>query len=132
MDKNPIHHQDQPQKPHILEVFKETEQENSHWHKHLQDYDFKIVHITRKTNTPADMLLRPPGKDVTEDSREVALLPPELFINLFGVDSDRSLEHHIVLAQRTMSKVINDWMKCLPIQQDNQVDGPIWQHNLSG
>ncbi len=38
------------------------------WHKCLQDYNFRIVHITRKVNTPADTLLRPPGEDVVEDS----------------------------------------------------------------
>ncbi len=29
------------------------------WHKKLQDYNFKIVHISGKTNTPADALSRP-------------------------------------------------------------------------
>jgi len=69
----------------------------AHWHECLQDYNFKIVHIVGKINTPTDALLRPPGEDVTKDSREIALLPSELFINLFGADSDKSLEHHIVL-----------------------------------
>ena len=27
------------------------------WHEKLQDYNFKIVHIAGKTNTPADALL---------------------------------------------------------------------------
>jgi len=38
------------------------------WHEHLQDYDFKIIHITGKINTPADALSQPPGEDVPEDS----------------------------------------------------------------
>ncbi len=67
------------------------------WHKQLQDYNFRIIHIAGKTNTPADALSRPPGMDVVEDSQEMALLPPELFLNMFGVDSDGSLEHQIVL-----------------------------------
>ena len=69
----------------------------AHWHECLQDYDFKIIHITRKVNTPADTLSRPSGEDITKDCREIALLPLELFINLFGVNLDGSLEHQIVL-----------------------------------
>jgi len=38
----------------------------------------------------------------------MALLPPELFLNVFGTDSDGSLKHHIVLAQRTVSKTMDD------------------------
>ena len=28
----------------------------AHWHEKLQDYNFKILHIPRKNNTPADAL----------------------------------------------------------------------------
>ncbi len=98
----------------------------AHWHKHLQDYDFKIIHIIGKINTPADALLRPLGEDIVEDSQEVALLLLEVFLNVFGVDSDESLEHHIVLTQQTMSKLMDEWSKHLPVQRDEQVDGPIW------
>ncbi len=28
----------------------------AHWHEKLQDYNFKILHIPGKTNTPADAL----------------------------------------------------------------------------
>jgi len=68
------------------------------WHECLQDYNFRIIHIAGKINTPADALSRPLGADIVEDSREMALLPPNLFLNVFGADSDRSLEYHIVLA----------------------------------
>ena len=36
----------------------------AHWHEKLQDYNFKIIHISGKTNTPADALLQPNGQDV--------------------------------------------------------------------
>src|SRR6266851_8394730 len=62
----------------------------------------------------------------------MALLPPKLFLNVFRVDSDGSLEHQIVLTQRTVSNVMNEWMKHLPILRDEQVDGPIWRHEPSG
>ena len=102
------------------------------WHEQLQDYDFRIIHIAGKINTPTDALSRPPGSEVAEDSRKVALLPPEVFLNVFGADSDGSLEHQIVLTQRTVSNVMEQWAKDLPIVQDEQVDGPIWRHVPSG
>ena len=95
------------------------------WHEHLQDYDFRIIHISGKVNTPADALLRPPGADIMEDSWELALLPPELFLNIFGADSDGSLEHQIILAQRTMSNVMDKWAEDLPIIRNEQVDRPM-------
>ncbi|SRR6266851_1830934 len=85
------------------------------WHERLQDYDFKIVHIAGKINTPADALSQPLGEDVPKDSWEVVLLPPHLFLNVFEAGSDSSLEHQIVLAQRTMRKTMEEWMKHLPI-----------------
>ena len=96
------------------------------WHEWLQDYDFRIVHIVGKVNTPADALSRPPGSDIVEDSREIALLPPDLFLNVFGAGSDGSLEHQIVLSQRTVSNVMDEWARNLPIVRDEQVDRPIW------
>ncbi len=33
------------------------------WHKKLQDYNFKILHIPRKNNTPADALSQPSDKE---------------------------------------------------------------------
>ncbi len=111
---------------------KKLNRRTAHWHERLQDYNFKIVHIAGKINTPANTLSWPPGEDVLEDSQEIALLPPELFINVFEAGSDRSLEHQIVLKQRAMSSIINEWAKHLPVQRDNQVDGPIWQYETSG
>ena len=104
----------------------------AHWHERLQDYNFRIIHILGEVNTLADTLSRPPGEDIVEDSQEIALLPSELFINVFGADLDGSLEHHIVLVQQTMSTIMDDWLKHLPIHRDKQVDGPIWRHEVSG
>ncbi len=62
----------------------------------------------------------------------MVLLPPELFLNIFRTDSDRSLEHQIVLTQRTVSNVMDKWAEDLPIIRDEQVDGPVWRHEPSG
>jgi len=111
---------------------KKLNRRTARWHECLQDYDFRIIHIAGKTNTPADTLSRPPGADVVEDSHEMALLPSELFLNVFRADSDGSLEHQIVLAQQTMGNAMDEWAKDLPIVRDKQVDGPIWRHEPSG
>ena len=62
------------------------------WHEKLQDYNFKILHIPGKMNTPADALSRPNGQDIQELTKEVALIPSEAFIQIFGPNSDDSLE----------------------------------------
>ena len=79
-----------------------------------------------------DALSRPPGANVPEDSRETALLPSKLFLNVFGADSDRLLEHQIMLSQRRVSNIMNEWMKDLPIIRDKQEDGPVWRHEPLG
>ncbi len=104
----------------------------AHWHECLQDYNFRIVHFAGKVNIPADTLSRPPGENIVEDSWEIALLPPEVFLNVFGADSDGSLEHHIILTQWAMSEIMDDWLKHLPISRDQHVDGPIWWHEVLG
>ncbi len=62
------------------------------WHEKLQDYNFKILHIPRKTNTPADVLSQPSGEDIQETTKEVSLIPPEVFLQIFRPDSDDSLK----------------------------------------
>ena len=52
------------------------------WHADLQEYDFKIHYIPRKTNTGLDILSQPlninQGK---EDNQGITVLPPAMFIN---------------------------------------------------
>jgi len=45
------------------------------WHEKLQDYNFKITHIFRKTNTPADVLSWPNGRHPRIDQRNVTNSP---------------------------------------------------------
>ena len=85
------------------------------WHEKLQDYNFKIIHVQGKTNTPADALSRPNGADITEDDRELALIPESAFLNVFDADSDGSLEQHIVDAQHHHKETMEQWVEQLPI-----------------
>ena len=85
------------------------------WHEKLQDYNFKIVHVQGKTNTLADALSRPNGADITEDDRELALIPESAFLNMFDADSDGSLEQRIVDAQFRHKETMKQWTEQLPI-----------------
>ena len=47
------------------------------WHADLQEYDYILEYIPRKTNTAADALSRPPRKDHGEDdNKDVTVIPP--------------------------------------------------------
>ena len=47
------------------------------WHADLQEYDYILEYIPGKTNTTADALSRPPGKDHREeDNKNVTIIPP--------------------------------------------------------
>ena len=47
------------------------------WHADLQEYDYILEYIPSKTNTAADMLSRPPGKDHGEgDNKDVTIILP--------------------------------------------------------
>ena len=46
------------------------------WHADLKEYDFKMVHIPRNTNGPADALSRPPGTEKGEnDNQNIVMIP---------------------------------------------------------
>jgi len=66
------------------------------WHEKLQDYNFKILHISGKNNTPADTLSRPGDKEREVEERQLLLLPQEAFLNLAEAGSLDSLEGLIV------------------------------------
>ena len=86
------------------------------WHEKLQDYNFKIVHIAGKTNTPADTLLWPNSEDIQKEEKEVALILPEAFIQIFDTDLEGSLESNIVYSQRAHQSVMEKWEEDLQIQ----------------
>jgi len=46
----------------------------------LQDYDFVLQHIPRKTNTKADILSRKDYIDTTEDNKDVQMLKNEIWL----------------------------------------------------
>ena len=79
-------------------LLKKLSGRTARWYKKLQDYNFWILHIPGKANTPADALSRPNGPEATEPAKEVALIPLAVFLNVFGPDSVDSVESRIVTA----------------------------------
>ena len=85
------------------------------WHKKLQDYNFKIVHIARKTNGPVDALSR---MDQEEENREPKLTPLislDAFLNIFKAGDPGILEDEVVQTQQQHQETMNEWEKMLPI-----------------
>jgi hypothetical protein len=66
------------------------------WHEKLQDYNFCIVHVQGKNNTPADALSRPNKDDRQQEERKIVLIPSETFLNLADTGNKDSLEHFLV------------------------------------
>ncbi len=69
------------------------------WHEKLQDYNFKILHILGKNNTPADALSQPNNDEQEVQDRQLLLILPKVFLNVADEDSVDSLEALIVDSQ---------------------------------
>ena len=57
---------------------KNLNRRTARWHADLQEYDYEILYMPGKTNTPPDALSRPPGADKGEaDNKDIVVLPEE-------------------------------------------------------
>ena len=70
------------------------------WHEKLQDYNFKILHVAGKNNTPADALSRPCDDEREQGDRQLSLLPESAFLNLAEAGDPTSLEGTLTEARR--------------------------------
>ena len=60
---------------------KNLNRRTARWHADLQEYDYEILYVPGKTNTPPDALSRPPGADKGEtDNQDITILPENKFI----------------------------------------------------
>ena len=66
---------------------KKLTRRQANWSSKLADFDFKIRHVSGKSNRVADALSRPDGVDALE-TKEQTLLPHDLFINAQDVHDE--------------------------------------------
>ncbi len=70
------------------------------WHKKLQDYNFKIVHIAEKANRPVDALLRMDQEDEQKETKLTSLILLDVFLNIFEAGNPGTLENKVVETQQ--------------------------------
>ena len=101
-----------------LTYWKEHKRLSGHtvrWHKKLQDYNFKIVHVAGKDNGPADTLSRMHQDEEREEPRLTPLLPPDVFLNVFEAGDLGTIEHDVVMAQQKHTRMMKQWEKMISI-----------------
>jgi hypothetical protein len=98
------------------------------WHGELQDYNFKLQHVPRKSHMAADTLSQPPGVDEgKDDNQQMTMIPEAVFIRLAGPDSDGSIEHMITIIQNHNCNLMDKWEKTYPIECMDNLDKPFWR-----
>jgi hypothetical protein len=87
------------------------------WHEKLQDYNFKIVHIQGKDNTPADALSRPGEDERTIEDKLLPLIPSEHFLNLSTLEEPPEIEHNVICHQDLYSRWCKELATTHPISR---------------
>jgi RNase H-like domain found in reverse transcriptase len=77
------------------------------WHERLQDYNFRILHISGNMNTSADALSRPAEEEKVHEEKLLSLIPPEVFINVLNGEDPTHLVQRILDSQYTHQS----WLK---------------------
>jgi hypothetical protein len=89
------------------------------WYECLQDYNFKILHISGSTNMSTDALSRLTEEERVHEEKLFPLIPPGAFINLLDGEDPNHLIQRIIEAQRTHRQ----WMA----NQGYHQDGSNWR-----
>jgi len=96
------------------------------WHEKLQDYNFKLLHIARKANRPADALSRMHKGEEQEETKLTSLISPDTFLNVFKVGDPGTIENKVVEAQQQHKRTMDNWSKRLPITKQEGVGTTMW------
>ena len=73
----------------------------------------------------ANALSRPPGADEgKDDNQQMTMIPEAAFIRLVGPDSDRSIEHTIMIIQNQNRTLMDEWERTYPIERVDNPDEP--------
>ena len=93
-----------------LKYFREPHKLNrqqARWYLKLQDYDFTLQHIPRKTNMKADILLRKDQVNIKEDNKDVRLLKEELWMKTTykGIGNYKAVVNSISPSDRWSNRI---------------------------
>jgi hypothetical protein len=97
------------------------------WHEKLQDYNFKIVHIARKSNGLVDALSRMHQEEQDKTPKLTPLISPDTFLNVFEAGDPGTVEHKVVEAQAQHHKTMERWKKTLSIKKDEELGRTTWR-----
>jgi RNase H-like domain found in reverse transcriptase/Integrase zinc binding domain len=99
----------------------------AHWHEKLQDYNFKIVHVPGKENSPANALSRMHQQDEPSEPKLTSLISPDTFLNVFSPGDPGTLEYKVIQAQQKHRTTIEGWEKNLKIQAEEGPHEMVWR-----
>jgi hypothetical protein len=97
------------------------------WHKKLQDYNFKIVHIVGKSNGPVDALSRMHQKEEDKTPKLTLLISSDAFLNIFEAGNPGMVEYEVIEAQARHQPTMKQWEKTLPIERNEEPGRTTWR-----
>jgi hypothetical protein len=101
--------------------------QTTHWHKKLQDYNFKIVYVAGKENGLADALLRMHQDDNEKEAKLTPLISPDAFINVFKAGDPGTIEYDVIQGQQRYRITIRQWEKMMLIQPEEGPHETSWR-----
>jgi len=116
-----------------LKYFREPHKLNgrqARWYLKLQNYDFTLQHIPRKTNIKADILSRKHQVDTQEDNKNVEMLKEELWKRK-TIAEIMMLKRNSIIEKMDFLKEIqqNGTRKQKVIQELKKEDEQAWENN---
>ena len=116
-----------------LKYFREPHKLNrqqARWYLKLQDYDFVLRHIPRKTNTKADILSRKDHIDTMEDNQDVQILKDKMWTRQIMAEI-KMIQRNQMVEETTILEEIQ-WNRTREQEVYKKLekkDGQAWEEN---
>jgi hypothetical protein len=111
VDKGAIHHHDRSHQLAVLEISKELDMPCGPLAHGciVQEYNYKILYIPGKENTPPNALSRQPGVDQgKDDNQDIIVLPSERFRMATTMTTDKILVPPLNEVKRGIMNLMHD------------------------
>ena len=117
-----------------LKYFRESHKLNrrqARWYLKLQDYDFLLWHISRKTNTKADILSRKDQVDTKDNNKNVQMLKEKLWEKQQIIADIKVIWKKQVVEETTLWEEIwwNRTKEHEVVKELDKQDGQAWEDN---